>query len=257
MRPTYFSRIWSKTSYDDHGYVSHRERIKPLIYRSGLVFTLVIGCLIFAKYLKNVERMLLLQEYKEEVLQMGALPTLPQSGFHALTSIYQEKEKGIIWEEECELSFEVDEMELMALCNLQPPPPPPPVDPFQLPEEWELQVCYHPEGTPEFPGCEEVRDKSERKQCSEMKLMEFVYQGLKWPERAAEHCCSGTVVVGFVIDKKGRVTDPSILRQLDPEGYFGKEVLKVIEKMPDWYPGLQSGVPVDMHVSLPVKFVVD
>jgi len=40
------------------------------------------------------------------------------------------------------------------------------------------------EEMPGFPGCEDLSDKTKRKQCSSMKMLQYVYENLKYPADA-------------------------------------------------------------------------
>ncbi|MBK9013405.1 MAG: TonB family protein [Saprospiraceae bacterium] len=63
------------------------------------------------------------------------------------------------------------------------------------------------------------------------------------------------VVVKFVIEKDGSVTNPEIAKSVG----FGcdEEVLRVINMMPNWAPGKKDGKPVAVSFNLPVKFKLD
>ena len=62
----------------------------------------------------------------------------------------------------------------------------------------------------------------------------------------------GKVIVSFVIDKAGRVTDPQVVRSVDQD--LDREALRVVKALPDWIPGKQRGVAVDVFYTLPIEF---
>jgi len=102
---------------------------------------------------------------------------------------------------------------------------------------------------PRFPGCEDLDISiQEKKKCAEEKLLEFVYGNFKYPP---EVCAEGMIVIGFIIDKKGNVIEPKILR--DISGGFGKEGLRVVASMPQWIPGKEFGKTVRIHYNLPIR----
>ena len=72
---------------------------------------------------------------------------------------------------------------------------------------------------------------------------------------ARDNNITGTVVVKFVVEKDGRITKASILREIG--GGCGKEALRVINSMPKWSPGQQSGKPVRTEFTLPVQFQLE
>ncbi|MCC5917228.1 MAG: energy transducer TonB [Cryomorphaceae bacterium] len=83
-------------------------------------------------------------------------------------------------------------------------------------------------------------------------LISFVQQNLKYPERERENKIEGTVVVNFIVDKTGKIQDPKILRSVSKN--FDREVIRVVNLMPDWIPGQQNGKKVDVLFNLPILF---
>lgn len=133
-----------------------------------------------------------------------------------------------------------------------PPAPPPPLstdcsDIFKVVEEM-----------PRFPGCEELVDGAERKNCADRKLIEYVYGNLKLPKGFATNCgyWSETAVVQFCVEKNGMVSDAKIIRGRS-DG-VGNSALAVVNAMNDkgirWTPGRQGGRAVRVQFNLPVKF---
>lgn len=136
-----------------------------------------------------------------------------------------------------------------------PPPPPPPPPPPREPEIKEIFRVV--EQMPRFPGCENIEgDDKAKKACADQKLLEFIYQNIKFPAVARENGIQGTVVVNFVVNTDGSVTDIEVLR--DVGGGCGEEARRVVEMMnslPDkWTPGRQRGKAVRVSYTLPVKF---
>jgi protein TonB len=110
------------------------------------------------------------------------------------------------------------------------------------------------EEMPRFPGCEMIADKAERKSCSQRKMLEYVYNEIKYPAMAG--CFEGTVVIRFYVNEKGEIEDTRILKDIG--GGFGEEALRVVNTMKDlperWIPGTQRGKKVKVAYNLPVKF---
>ena len=102
------------------------------------------------------------------------------------------------------------------------------------------RVYERPEVMPEFPG------------DAPNALMSWIAGHLKYPAEAAEKGISGTVVCRFVVSKTGRVLQPEIIES--PDRSLSEEVLRLFGLMPDWKPGSQDGVPVDVSLTLPVRF---
>ncbi len=135
--------------------------------------------------------------------------------------------------------------------EVAPPPPPPPPPP---PEEEEIFVVV--EQMPNFPGCEDVSDESAKKECSNQKLLEFIYKNIKYPAVAKDNSIEGTVVLKFVVDENGKVGNIQILKDIGAN--CGQEALRVVELMNQqgiiWEPGRQRGRAVKVWFMLPVKF---
>lgn len=132
-----------------------------------------------------------------------------------------------------------------------PPPPPPPPPPA---EEEEIFVVV--EQMPMFPGCEEESDVNVRKECSNKKLLEFIYENIKYPAVAKDNGVQGTVVLKFVVDERGNVGNIQLVKDIGAN--CGQEALRVVNLMNEqnlkWEPGKQRGRPVKVWFMLPVKF---
>jgi TonB family protein len=110
------------------------------------------------------------------------------------------------------------------------------------------------EEMPYFPGCEDL-PKAERKACGDKKMLEFIYQNLRYPALARENGVEGTVVVTFIVEADGRIKEPKIVREIG--GGCGDEVLRVVNLMPTWIPGKQKGEAVRVQFNLPVRFKLE
>lgn len=100
--------------------------------------------------------------------------------------------------------------------------------------------------------CKALINEKERKTCSEKSIMNFISSKVRYSSLAKDINLEGKVVTKFVIDKEGHVTDVEILRGLGAG--LDKEVLRVIQLMPDWEPGKQNFKPVKVQMIIPVKF---
>ena len=106
-------------------------------------------------------------------------------------------------------------------------------------EEEEAAPFVIVEDMPEFKGGEKA-------------LLKYIAEHVVYPEIAKENDIQGTVYVKFVINEKGKVTNVGLLRGVDP--LLDKEAIKVIESLPDWKPGKQSGKNVKVSMQVPIKF---
>ncbi|MBK8489563.1 MAG: TonB family protein [Saprospirales bacterium] len=132
-----------------------------------------------------------------------------------------------------------------------PPPPPPPPPPQPKVEE----IFKVVEDMPRFPGCEDESNKDDRKKCAEQKMLEYIYKNIKYPAIARENGVEGTVVITFVVEKDGAITDARIARDIGAQ--CGQEALRVVDDMPKWVPGKQRGRAVRVQFNLPVKFKLE
>ena len=58
------------------------------------------------------------------------------------------------------------------------------------------------------------------------------------------------VVVSFVVNKKGKVVNAKIEKSISPE--LDAEALRVVNASPDWTPGMQRGVSVNVQFTFPI-----
>jgi len=112
---------------------------------------------------------------------------------------------------------------------------------------------------PRFPGCEEIAGTDvEKKQCADKKMLEFVYGKLIYPAEARAAGLEGTVVITFVIETDGSISDAQIVRDIGKG--CGVEARRVVNLMKEegirWVPGHQHGKPVRVQFNMPVKFII-
>ena len=83
-------------------------------------------------------------------------------------------------------------------------------------------------------------------------LMKYIQQNIKYPKEAQEQGKQGRVIVQFVVEKDGSITDAKIVRSADPQ--LDAEALRIVNAMPNWTPGKQRGEPVRTYFTIPVTF---
>ena len=95
------------------------------------------------------------------------------------------------------------------------------------------------ERSPEFPG-------------GFQNMKEYLTKNMHYPDAAAKAHVKGKVVVSFVVDHDGHLTNIDLLVGLG----FGcdEEAIRVIKGMPPWKPGLQSGRPMRVKFNVSVAF---
>lgn len=83
-------------------------------------------------------------------------------------------------------------------------------------------------------------------------MLEYLGKNIIYPVEAHASDIQGRVIVQFVIDKKGNVATPQIIRGIDP--LLDMEALRVVSSMPAWSPGLLKGKAVNTRFTLPIVF---
>ena len=83
-------------------------------------------------------------------------------------------------------------------------------------------------------------------------LMKYLSENVKYPVVAQENGVQGRVVVSFVVEKDGHITDVKVVRSVDPS--LDKEAARVVKSMPSWIPGKQNGSAVRVKYNVPVSF---
>ena len=95
------------------------------------------------------------------------------------------------------------------------------------------------EQMPTFPG-------------GQQELMSYLGKNIKYPTIAQENGTQGRVIIQFVVERDGSITDVRVARGVDP--YLDKEAVRVVKSMPKWIPGKQNGKAVRVKFTVPVMF---
>ena len=94
------------------------------------------------------------------------------------------------------------------------------------PKVEETKVFDVVEEMPQFPGGQNA-------------LLEYLGKNIKYPVVAEENGVQGRVVVTFVVERDGSITDVRVVKSVDPS--LDKEAQRVVKSMPHWIPGKQNG----------------
>lgn len=103
------------------------------------------------------------------------------------------------------------------------------------------EIVIVPDVAPEFPGGIE-------------ELYRYLYDRVKYSTMAREANIEGSVHITFVVERDGSITDVRLLRGIG--GGLDEQVMKAVEEMPEWRPGMRSGKLVRVQFNLPVKFTL-
>ena len=107
------------------------------------------------------------------------------------------------------------------------------------PKEEETKVFDVVEVMPTFPGGQQA-------------LFEWLSKNIKYPVVAEENGVQGRVIVTFVVERNGSITDVQVAKSVDPS--LDKEAVRVVKAMPHWIPGKQNGSAVRVKFTVPVTF---
>ncbi|WP_255412407.1 energy transducer TonB [Dysgonomonas sp. Marseille-P4361] len=89
----------------------------------------------------------------------------------------------------------------------------------------------------------------------EAEMSKFIHRNLVYPTAASGAGIQGRVVVRFVVQKDGNLSNVKVVRGIDPE--CDKEAVRVVKAMPKWKPGKQNGKEVPVYFTLPFIFKLD
>lgn len=83
-------------------------------------------------------------------------------------------------------------------------------------------------------------------------LNTFILSNLKYPVFAQEKGIQGRVVVKFIVEKDGSISNVEVNRSVDPD--LDNEAMRVVKAMPKWIPGQINGKAIKVECSHPFVF---
>jgi len=95
------------------------------------------------------------------------------------------------------------------------------------------------EQMPEYPGGMQA-------------MIEFLQTNMKYPEDAEKQKVEGRVMVQFVVETDGSISDVHVAKQVFPS--LDAEAIRVVQAMPKWTPGKEKGKVVRVKYNLPIVF---
>ena len=81
-------------------------------------------------------------------------------------------------------------------------------------------------------------------------LLKYLRENLKYPDNTKDRGVQGRLVIGFIVEKDGSLTDVKVLRPVDID--LDAEVLRLVKGMPKWIPGRHNGQRVRVRYLLPI-----
>jgi TonB family protein len=89
----------------------------------------------------------------------------------------------------------------------------------------------------------------------EVSFQTYLDENLVYPEIAKENGIKGEVVIQFGVNEDGKVVDATIVKSADPS--LAKEALRVVLSSPEWTPGIQNGMNVNVLYKFSINFTLD
>lgn len=83
-------------------------------------------------------------------------------------------------------------------------------------------------------------------------LMKWLQDNMKYPKEAQDAKQQGRVIVSFVVEKDGSITNVRVVKSVAPA--LDEEAIRVVKAMPKWNPGMQNGEPVRVNYTVPISF---
>ena len=83
-------------------------------------------------------------------------------------------------------------------------------------------------------------------------MMKFIISNIKYPKDAIKKGMQGAVVVQFVVEPDGSVSNVHVVRSVFPS--LDTEAVRMVKAMPKWSPGMQNGKPVRVRFNVPIRF---
>lgn len=106
----------------------------------------------------------------------------------------------------------------------------------------EAEIFQVVEQLPEFPGGDEA-------------LFKYLNDNLVYPDRAREAGIEGRVMVGFVVEPDGRISNVKVIRS--KAAALDDEAIRVVKAMPKWKAGKQRGKAVRVQYQIPITFTLN
>ncbi|MBS7566621.1 energy transducer TonB [Mucilaginibacter sp. Bleaf8] len=103
------------------------------------------------------------------------------------------------------------------------------------------EVFTSVEHTPEFPGGMEA-------------FYQYLGKNIRYPAPARDKNITGRVIVTFIVEKDGSLSDVKAVRS--PDQSLANEAKRVIAASPKWKPGTQNNHVVRVQYTVPVQFSI-
>jgi TonB family protein len=106
--------------------------------------------------------------------------------------------------------------------------------------------------SPEADGAFDVVEQMPQYPGGIGEMMKFLSITVKYPEAAEKAGTQGRVIVSFIVEKDGSVSNAKVQKSVSEE--LDAEALRVVNAIPKWTPGMQKGQAVRVKYTIPISF---
>lgn len=108
---------------------------------------------------------------------------------------------------------------------------------------------------PQFKACSKVAD-SEKGNCFNERMISHIQRNFNYPSEAVDHNIEGKVLVNFIINKQGKVSN---IRMRGPQNgeILEEEAKRMISRLSTFIPGTQDGKAVNVQYQIPINFKLE
>ena len=106
-----------------------------------------------------------------------------------------------------------------------------------------------------FEGCEGILSEEENWKCFTDKTLAHIATNFEYPELARHMGIQGEVVVDFVIEKDGKVSEVGVSQSVDE--LLDNEAIRLIKLLPQFTPAQKDGQFISIEISVPINFVLE
>jgi TonB family protein len=83
-------------------------------------------------------------------------------------------------------------------------------------------------------------------------FVDYLNKNLNYPKTAREDNISGRVLVTFIVERNGQISNVSVVQGIG--GGCDEEAIRVMKNAPTWQPGELNGEPVRVRATIPITF---
>lgn len=105
-----------------------------------------------------------------------------------------------------------------------------------------------------FESCDYLIDNRERELCTHKEFYILLSREIKYPRKAKRKGVEGHMIVGFDINKNGKIENVKIEESNDSTGILNKEAIRAVKKLPNLIPAIFDNRRVTIRQSFPLKF---